>query len=81
MADITDGVIVGKPDEKWGDSIHAAVAVRDSETFNLDGLLGHAKAHLANYKKPKSIVVWDELPKSAANKILRRKVKERFMEN
>lgn len=57
------------------------MAVRDPETFDLDALLSYAKANLANYKKPKSIEVWEDLPKSAANKILRRLVKERLMES
>ena len=76
---VVEAAVVGLPDEKWGDIIHAAVAVRDPEKFDLNGLLEHARANLANYKKPKSIVVWDELPKSAANKILRRQVKERLI--
>ena len=76
---VVEAAVVGLPDEKWGDSVHAAVAVRDPKNFDLDGLLQYAKANLANYKKPKSIVVWDELPKSAANKILRRQVKERLL--
>jgi len=78
---VLEAAVVGLPDEKWGDRIHAAVAVRDPETFDLDALLSYAKANLANYKKPKSIEVWEDLPKSAANKILRRLVKERLMES
>ena len=78
---VLEAAVVGLPDEKWGDRIHAAVAVRDPEAFDLEALLSYAKANLANYKKPKSIEVWEDLPKSAANKILRRLVKERLMES
>ena len=35
-----------------------------------------AREHLAGYKRPKGVEIWPELPKSAANKILRRKVRE-----
>lgn len=34
---------------------------------------------LANYKCPKFIDVWPELPKSEANKILRREVRKRLL--
>ena len=78
---VLEAAVVGLPDEKWGDRIHAAVAVRDPEAFDLEALLSYAKANLANYKKPKSIEVWEDLPKSAANKILRRLVKQRLMES
>ena len=34
---------------------------------------------LAGYKCPKSVEVWDELPKSAAGKLLRRAVRDRIL--
>lgn len=76
---VVEAAVVGLPDEKWGDKIHAVLAVRDPERFDIDRLNMHAKSHLANYKRPKEIVIWNELPKSAANKILRRAVKETLM--
>jgi acyl-coenzyme A synthetase/AMP-(fatty) acid ligase len=36
----------------------------------------HARERLASYKRPKAIEIWPELPKSSANKILRRAVRE-----
>ena len=41
-----------------------------------DVVLAWAREHLAGYKRPKGVEIWPELPKSAANKILRRKVRE-----
>jgi len=38
-----------------------------------------AANRLANYKRPKSIEIWPELPKSAANKILRREIRDRII--
>jgi acyl-CoA synthetase (AMP-forming)/AMP-acid ligase II len=71
---VTEAAVVGLPDEKWGDRVHAVVAGRP----NLDrvALLEFARSRLANFKSPKSIDIWPELPKSGANKILRRKVRE-----
>lgn len=77
-----DGVIevavVGLPDEKWGDRVHAVIVARDG--VDPEDVLAHAKAELANFKRPKSIEKWDELPKSAANKILRRKIRDDIIE-
>ena len=71
---VVEAAVVGVPDAKWGDRILAVVAGRS----DLDAavLLAHARARLANYKRPKDIEIWPELPKSAANKILRREIRD-----
>jgi acyl-CoA synthetase (AMP-forming)/AMP-acid ligase II len=74
---VVEAAVVGLPDEKWGDRIHAVVAGRDD--LDTEALLEHARAHLANYKRPKAIECWKELPKSAANKILRREIRDRII--
>jgi acyl-CoA synthetase (AMP-forming)/AMP-acid ligase II len=68
---------VGLPDEKWGDRVHAVIAGRPG--LDAEEVLAVASAQLANYKRPKSIELWEELPKSAANKILRREIRERII--
>ena len=75
---VVEAAVVGLPDEKWGDRVEAVVAGR--EDLDLAGLEAHARDNLANYKRPKAIVVWPELPKSAANKILRREVRTRLLD-
>ena len=74
---VVEAAVVGLPDEKWGDRVHAVVAGRPD--LDVEALLRHAHAKLANYKRPKGISVWPELPKSAANKILRRVVRDRLL--
>ena len=74
---VLEAAVVGLPDEKWGDRVHAVVAGRAA--LDLEALTRHAREHLANYKRPKDISVWPELPKSAANKILRREVRARLL--
>jgi acyl-CoA synthetase (AMP-forming)/AMP-acid ligase II len=70
---VREAAVIGIPDEKWGDRIHAVVAGRPD--LDPAALLEHARVRLANFKRPKSIDVWPDLPKSAANKILRRQVR------
>ena len=67
---IVEAAVVGLPDERWGDRVHAVVAGRAN--VNGEELLAFARDKLAGYKCPKSVEIWPELPKSAANKILRR---------
>lgn len=74
---VVEAAVIGLPDEKWGDRIHAVVAGR--EDLDPGAVLAHAKARLANYKCPKDLECWAELPKSAANKILRREIRDRIV--
>lgn len=74
---VVEAAVVGLPDEKWGDRVHAVVAGRSG--LDVAAVLALARQHLAAYKCPKAIEVWPELPKSAANKILRRVVRDRII--
>ena len=71
---VREAAVVGIPDETWGELIHAVVALRSP--VEVDTLLAHASERLPRYARPRSLEVWDELPKSPAGKILRRTVRD-----
>ena len=74
---VVEAAVVGLPDERWGDRVHAVVAGRpglDPEAVRL-----FCRERLAGYKCPKNVEIWEELPKSAAGKLLRRAVRERVL--
>jgi acyl-CoA synthetase (AMP-forming)/AMP-acid ligase II len=74
---VVEAAVVGLPDERWGDRVVAAVSGR--EGLDVAALMEFARANLAAYKRPKAIEIWPELPKSGANKILRRVVRDRIL--
>ena len=74
---VVEAAVVGLPDEKWGERVHAVVAGRAG--LDPDALRQFCRESLAGYKCPKSVDIWDELPKSAAGKLLRRAVRERVL--
>jgi acyl-CoA synthetase (AMP-forming)/AMP-acid ligase II len=71
---VIEAAVVGLPDEKWGDRVHAVICAR--EGTDPEAVLSYVKGKLANYKQPKAIEIWPELPKSGANKILRREIRD-----
>lgn len=79
FAGVVEAAVVGLPDERWGDRVIAVVAGKAS--LNVDELMQYARNHLAPFKRPKSIEIWPELPKSAANKILRRTVRDKLLKD
>jgi fatty-acyl-CoA synthase len=55
------------------------VPKEDAETQNLrEELQEHARAKLADFKRPKHIFFVDDLPRNAAGKILKRELREEF---
>jgi len=74
---VVEAAVVGLPDDRWGDRVVAVVAGRPD--LDAAAVMDFARANLAPFKRPKAIDIWPELPKSAANKILRRTVRERIL--
>jgi len=74
---VVEAAVVGLPDEKWGDRVHAVVAGRPG--LEPDAIRQFCRARLAGYKCPKSVEIWDALPKSGAGKLLRRAVRDRVI--
>jgi acyl-CoA synthetase (AMP-forming)/AMP-acid ligase II len=71
---VLEAAVVGLPDEKWGDRVVAVVAGQPG--LDAEALMAFARENLSGVKRPKDIMIWRELPKSGANKILRRSVRD-----
>lgn len=66
---VFDAVVVGVPDERWGQRVAAIVELRDGERSpTVEDLADHARATLAGYKVPRSMVVVDEIVRSPSGK-------------
>jgi acyl-CoA synthetase (AMP-forming)/AMP-acid ligase II len=65
---VRDVVVVGVPDERWGQRVVAVVEARPGETVVLDDLQAHARAELAGYKLPREVVVVDAVLRSPNGK-------------
>ena len=77
---VSEVAVIGLPDEKWIEAVSAVVVPKgDAETQNLrEELQEHARAKLADFKRPKHIFFVDDLPRNAAGKILKRELREEF---
>ncbi len=70
--------VIGVPDPKWGEIGVACVVLQPGAAVTAEQLLTHLRANLASYKVPKRVEFLDALPISAAGKILKRELRERF---
>ena len=65
---VTDCIVVGVPDEKWGQAITAVVSLNEPDPAAPAAITELTKAKLAAYKAPKSVIVVDRVVRSPAGK-------------
>ncbi len=70
--------VIGVPDEKWGESIKAIVALKQGQKVAEEDIINFCKEHLASYKKPKSVEFIDAIPKNPYGKVLKRALREKY---
>ena len=68
-ADVVDALVVGLPDERWGQRVVAVVAVRPGrEKPSLNDIVRACRTEIAGYKAPRSVWFVDEIKRSPAGK-------------
>jgi fatty-acyl-CoA synthase len=73
---VLEAAVVAGPDAKWGEVPIAFVTLKPGSHVSSDELIAHARASLAHFKAPKTIV-FGELPKNATGKIQKFVLRER----
>jgi long-chain acyl-CoA synthetase len=75
---VSAAAVIGIPDDRWGEAIHAVVVLAPGAHESEDELLQFAAGRLARYKKPRSLEFVDALPVSATGKVLKRRLREPY---
>ena len=73
---VVDAAVIGIPDDQWGESVKAVVQLRPGAAVMREELIVFCGQRLAGYKKPRSVDFVDELPRDAAGKLLKRKLRD-----
>jgi acyl-CoA synthetase (AMP-forming)/AMP-acid ligase II len=66
--EVFDAVVVGVPDERWGQRVAAVVQARSGAAPTLDALDAHCRGYVAGYKVPKELHLVDEVVRSPSGK-------------
>ena len=71
---VLEAAVIGLPDERLGEEIGAAIALKPGAEADADQLRDFVRERVAAYKYPRRIWFVDALPKTATGKILKREI-------
>jgi 3-oxocholest-4-en-26-oate---CoA ligase len=66
--DVVDALVIGVPDERFGEVVAAAVQVRPGSSVEADELIAHVRASLARYKAPRHVMLVDSVQRGPSGK-------------
>jgi acyl-CoA synthetase (AMP-forming)/AMP-acid ligase II len=66
--DVMDVLVVGLPDERWGQRVVAVIEPRPGSTLSFDSIDAHARKHVAAYKCPKQVFACSKVERQPSGK-------------
>lgn len=79
LPQVRDAVVVGVPDERFGECVAALVEPAAGHTIEPDALRAHVQQHLARYKAPRHVLTLDSLGRGPNGKADYRALRERVV--
>ncbi|MCL4421633.1 MAG: long-chain fatty acid--CoA ligase [Actinobacteria bacterium] len=74
---VLEVAVYGIPDDTWGETVVAAVVVKEGSTLDSEELINHCRERLAHFKCPTVVEMVQELPRNATGKVLKSLLRER----
>lgn len=69
MPGVTESAVIGVPHPDFGEAVTAVVIRKSGAKISEADVLQHLKSEIANYKVPKRVYFFDELPRNAMGKV------------
>ena len=75
---VEEASVIGVPDLEWGQEPRAVVVLKKGEVATQEEIIEHCRTRLAGFKRPRSVVFIDALPRNPMGKVLRKKLREDY---
>jgi acyl-CoA synthetase (AMP-forming)/AMP-acid ligase II len=67
--DVLEVAVIGRPDPRWGESVCAIVVLKPGRGATAEHIVSHCGSRIARYKRPKTVVFAEALPRLNTGKI------------
>ncbi|MCM3707241.1 MULTISPECIES: long-chain-fatty-acid--CoA ligase [Cytobacillus] len=78
---ISEAAVIAVPHEKWGETPHAFIVVRNGNTLTEQEIISFTREKLAHFKAVTGVTFVDELPKTASGKIQKIHLRNSYWES
>jgi len=75
---IEEAAVIGLPDEEWGEQPRAIVVLKRGKKASPEEIIEYTRSRLAGFKRPRSVVFVDKLPRNPMGKVLKRELREKY---
>jgi len=77
---VEEAAVIGIPDPEWGQQPRALVVLKAGEQATAEEIMEHCHSRLAGFKRPRSVIFVDSLPRNPMGKVLKKDLRERYGE-
>ena len=78
---VLEVAVVGVPDDIWGESLKAVVALKEDQEAAEEEIIGFCREHLSKKKIPHSVEFRQVLPKTLTGKIKKSDIREQYWQD
>ena len=74
---IAEAAVIGVPDAQWGEVGRAYIVARAGQSLEAQAVIDHCRTRLAKFKIPATVVLTNQIPRTASGKIQKTVLQER----
>jgi acyl-CoA synthetase (AMP-forming)/AMP-acid ligase II len=75
---VEEAAVIGVPDPEWGQEPRAVIVLKKGKAATSEEIIEYCRSKLSGFKRPRSVVFLDSLPRNPMGKVLRKKLREEY---